>query len=361
MAPILSAIVLWLIYFWEVQKVRIKAAEAARYLAFERTVRPNLQAISQEAQERFQNLDSSDRGVELPAGYLNRVTIAKATVREVPAPMSSASLSQAGSGQGLGDLLSKATSLLGNSVGGIIGTLGFRFERGGSQGEVEFHVENRIIPQRIAYYLPQTSALTLDLTFRDTYFTYFDTWRAWNYGDSPANYNTAYSTVQRNTANRVRRIAYWGLSDASGVSGVVNAVESVLDLLGLDFPLGSDYITDSVVMLPATQASPRTWGLAGGARTVPGDVMLGAYWKNDSQACLNTCEPDVIKRKRGFLTNGGYEDNWPMRAYNCRGQFFQGAKKSDKPEFYYSQSRSEGKTYFNYGSKACAESQLDFQ
>jgi hypothetical protein len=354
MAPILSAIVLWLIYFWEVQKVRIKAAEAARYLAFERTVRPNLQAIGQEARERFQNLDSSDRGVAMPAGYLNRVTITKVTAREVQAPMSSASLSQAGSGQGLGGLLSQATSLMGNAVGAIIGTLGFNFDRGGAQGEVEFSVENRIVPQRIAYYLPQTSALSLDLTFKDTYFTYFDTWRAWNYGDSPANYNNAYATVQSNTTNRVKKIAYWGLANGAGVSGVLNDIGTVLDTLGLDFPLSTNYIRDSVLMLPATTNSPRSYGLRGGARTVPGDRMLGAYWKNDSNGCVGGyCEPSAIRQKRGFISRGDYGDNWAMRARNCRGQFFQGAAKSDKPESYYAKSASNGQSYFNYGTHAC--------
>jgi hypothetical protein len=155
-------------------------------------------------------------------------------------------------------------------------------------------------------------------------------------------------------------VAYLGLLD-SGAGAGLSAIGSVLSLFGLEYPFDNDFIDKAVLVRGVKEdgyyPAPSPVGDRP-TRTMPGDVLQAAYWQSDDKACFNNCEPDVIKVKRG-LKNGaiGRDANWPMRAYGCRGPFFQGAAKSDAPESVYAQgdNLSESQSYFNYGGQACDE------
>ncbi|WNG19467.1 TadE family protein [Cystobacter fuscus] len=355
MAPILVVLVLWSNYFWEVLRVRIKAAEAARFIAFERTVRKDLGQITAEAQSRYQDLNGSDKGVALGAGFRNKLTLSF-SASDKPAPIGG-SLSEAGSSAGVGGMLGMVTSLVGDSVETIVNKLGFDASKGAVQSTVRIQLENRIIPERIGQYVTGFSDNKLDLGFTESFYLYHDTWRAWQPGDNPKNNK---GIVESRVRERVRKVAYLGLLDSAAGSGL-SAIGSVLSLFGLEYPFDNDFIDKAVLVRGVKEdgyyPAPSPAGTRP-TRTMPGDVLQAAYWQSDDKACFNNCEPDVIKVKRGIKNStNGREANWPMRAYECRGDFFQGAIKSDQPESVYSQvgNLSDSQSYFNYGAKACDE------
>lgn len=362
MAPILVVLILWANYFWEISIVRIKSAEVARYIAFERTMRSNLGAIKSEAQDRYRDLNGATKGVATAPGMQNQITLAvNASLKRAPL---SGSISQANSegGNKASGFMSNISSMMGDSVEKIIGLLGFDMNQGAVQSDVTMTVKNRIIPRQIASYMAG-GGTALDLTFKDSFFVYHDTWRAWGEGLQP---RQTYAQVQRITQERVRKdLAYLGLADKA--SGVLGPAQSFLEPLGLEIPLSPQYINDSVYITYARSISGKN---ARGryntmynreTRTVPGDVLQAHYWINDTQACFgrrngNSCrgrEPLDIQKKRGTVNSSGDEANWPYRAFNCRGDFFQGAKKSKDPEVVYS--TGGDKTYFNYGPTACQD------
>ncbi len=356
MAPLLIVLVLWSSYFWELLRVRIKVAEAARFIAFERTVRKDLSSITNEAQSRYQDLNGATKGVALGSGFQNALTLTF-EASEKPAPVTG-SLSSAGSAGGVGGMMGTIISLLGDTVQPLVNTLGFDTSKGAVQSQVSARLENRIIPERIGLFITRDANTKLDLNFKESFFVYHDTWRAWEPGDNPNNHR---GIVESRVRSRVQRVAYMGLLN-SGAGSALGAIGSVLGVLGLEFPFENDFVNKATLVRgvkdkgyfdAASPVGPRP------TRTMPGDVLQAAYWTNDDKACFNGCEPDDIKYKRGLKSGKGRDDNFPMHAYNCRGNFFQGAVKSDQPEStyaqYHSNSLSESKSYFNYGNNACAE------
>ncbi|XXF80588.1 pilus assembly protein [Myxococcaceae bacterium GXIMD 01537] len=346
MVPILLGLIFWANYFWEVSFARIKAAEVSRFVAFERTVRSNIPSIVAEARDRYQDLDGSTKGVTKPKGITNGVTLT-VTAQDAPAPIAgSISETNSQNGNPAGGFLSDIASMMGDAVETIIGLIGFDTNKGAVRVDVQIQIKNNIIPKKIVDYVSGFNDNRLDLKLKDNFYVYHDTWRAWREGANP---RQTYPIVQQITQDRVKKIAYIGLADKAG--GVLSGIEKFLDVLGLEFPLGPDYIKDST-LINKVKDNGRYATMGGRAtRTVPGDVLQAYYWRTDTQACFNSCEPADIKRKRGLISSSGDKANWPMRAYNCRGDFFQGAKKSKDPEIVYS--KNSDKSYFNYGSNAC--------
>ncbi|MFP2907719.1 pilus assembly protein, partial [Pyxidicoccus sp. 3LFB2] len=107
LAPLLVVLVLWANYFWEVQRARLKAAELARYVAFERTVRTDLVGIVTEARERYKDLDGATPHGELGPGYRNRLTL-NVRAENAPAPLTSETVSSRAGIGGAGGLLGAA-------------------------------------------------------------------------------------------------------------------------------------------------------------------------------------------------------------------------------------------------------------
>ncbi|MCE9673056.1 pilus assembly protein [Myxococcus stipitatus] len=363
LVPVLLVLVAWSNYFWEVQHVRLKAAELARFVSFERTVRTDLGAIATEAKERYQDLDGSTKTGELPTamvGFQNRLTLT-VNAQEVDAALLEESMEERGGVGGAGGLIGKVLGALGSTAGKVAERMGLDPSRGAVQTEVEVRIENGIIPPQIAFLTTGFDDDRLDLRFTEKHFMFYDTWRAWNPGDHPDN---SYPRVQQLTHDRVRRIVYAGIVSDGG--GVLNAIGTVLSVLGLDFPLTTSYIRDSVLIRHVKDDSKAPFARGyyptkmpnnsdRPTRTVPGDVLQAAYWNSDDEACFGDCEPDKIKLKRGLDSDNSYDDNWPMRAYNCRGPFFQGATRSEEPESIYSKSERKGGGYHEYGDNACKD------
>ncbi|WP_375758209.1 TadE family protein [Corallococcus exercitus] len=345
LAPLIIVLVLWANYFWEVQRARIKMAEMARFVAFERTVRQDLPGIVAEARQRYQDLDGSTKTGTLGTAYQNGITI-QVQARNADAPLESVDLSKMGSQSGMGGLAGAALGALGSTPEELVRDMGFNPSEGAVQADVQVQLVNRIIPREIALYTTGFDGNQLDLNFEEHFYLFHDTWRAWEPGDAPSQ---TYERVEQRTHDRVSRIVYAGV--ASGGGGALEAIEAVLSVLGLDFPFSEEYVRDSVLIrdVPAAgrfAAGPPT-------RTVPGDVLQAAYWRNDTSYCFGSCEPNAIKTKRGLTNSGGRGDNWPMRSYRCRGNFFQGTTLSYAPESEYSQSTTAAAAYFHYNSDAC--------
>ncbi|HZI14011.1 MAG TPA: pilus assembly protein [Myxococcus sp.] len=334
LAPILVVLVLWANYFWEVQRARIKAAELARYVAFERTVNTNAAAVAAEAQERYKDLDGATPTGDLGTAYRNRLTLT-VTAQDVNAP--------------LHGLAAVATP--------FVNMLQLNPSQGAVETTVQIRIEDGIIPDQIAFYGTGPQSNQLDLNFSEGFHLVHDTWRAWYPGNQPSN---SYPTVEQNTHDKVRRIAYMGL----GANGAMNAIGAVLSVLGLDFPFTSSYIRQSVMIRRVPERGNYYSQVPMETRTVPGDRLYARYYTDDDSFTVgNGNEPDLVKQKRGFTSVGDRGDNWPMRSYNCRGPFFQGAIKSEAPESRYSDhspvgtlgrmSENERKTYHTYGDEAC--------
>ncbi|MCP3058876.1 pilus assembly protein [Myxococcus sp. K38C18041901] len=351
LTPVFVLLILGTTYFWEVQHVRLKAAEVVRYVAFERTVRSDVNRIVSEARTRYQDLDGTTKTGSRPTGlgHRNRVTL-DIQAEDTEASLQDESLSGDGRPGGAMQGMSVVLGALGSTAGKVAQAMGLDPNRGAVRAQVEVRIENGLIPSQLAFLTRGVDDPRLDVTFKESFFLVHDTWRAWNPGDHPAN---TYPRVEELTYLRVRQIAYAGLASQGGT---LDAIGAVLSVLGLDFPLKSDYLRDSVSIKSVKDsgrymAAPNT-----DTRTVPGDRLFAAYWRSDIDPCFNGCEPEPIKEKRGLKGSsekGHY--NWPMRAYNCRGDFFQGAAKSDAPESEYALSKSQGKEYFNYGNFACAD------
>jgi hypothetical protein len=331
MAPFLSVIVLWTIYFWEMSHAKIKAAEAARFVAWERASRPAGQnsQIGQDAIDRFKDLESHNKGVAQSDGW-----------------------SQATQQGGIGGIMGQATALVGNAVQSVLSYFGFDTSKGAARADIEFKMQNKVIPEKLGPWELGFANGGLDLTFKESYYLYVDTWRAWKWGNNPSN---TYSLVQNNVYDKVKGVAYLGLMNGAG-AGVLNTIGEFLSWFNLDFPLSTSYIRDSVLIKKVTEPG-RFPGYLSDNRTTPGDKLKAWYWKNENQYCMNSCEPQSIWYKRGERNHTGLDnqDNWPMRAYNCRGKFFQGAIKNDKLEVEYCKSVSLGKQHFNMGSNACVQ------
>ncbi|MCP3102129.1 pilus assembly protein [Myxococcus sp. K15C18031901] len=363
LAPILLGLMVWANYFWEVQHVRLKAAEVARFVSFERTVRPDLNRITAEAMERYQDLDGATKTGELPKGlgFQNRLTLS-IKAEEADAALQQESMEERGGLGGATGIIGKALGALGATAGAVAKKMGLDPSRGAVHTEVEIRIENGIIPPQIAFLATGFDDDRLDLRFTEKHFMFYDTWRAWEHGDRS---DDSYARVQQHTLDRVRHIAYAGI--ASGGGDVLDAIGKVLSVLGLDFPFSNDFIRDSVLIRHVKDDSTAPYARGRyptptpngerPTRTVPGDVLQAAYWKSDDEACFGgSCEPDEIRFKRGLKPSGedSFDDNWPMRAYNCRGKFFQGATRSSAPESVYAQSETEGKSYHSYRDDACA-------
>lgn len=353
-APIVVALFLWSSYFWETLLARVKTAEAARFVAFERTVRTNIAGIEAEAKNRYQDLNGVDEGVPLGLAFRNKLEITKVSAKDYAAPISATTLKSMGSkGKVPGGIMGWVSSLVGDSVEFLISLLGFDTNRGAVAVTVEFSIKNRLIPEGIAHYSTGFADGRLDLKLSETFHMYHDTWRAWQPGDSP---NNSYAIVEKRTEDRVVNVAYLGITDGA-VGGALSAIGAVLSALQLDFPFDEDFVRASVLIRPVTANGTYP---AGGSptRTVPGDKLLAPMWTSDSNRCVN-CGPGDLKAKRGYRNSQSFTDNMAMRSYNCRGQFFQGARKSEHPEAEYSKKGKEGlgKTYFRLASNACLESQ----
>ncbi|WP_244238851.1 pilus assembly protein [Corallococcus carmarthensis] len=345
LAPLLVVLVLWGNYFWEVQRARIKMAEMARFVAFERTVRQDLSTVVAEARQRYQDLDGSTKTGTLGTAYQNGLTI-QVQAQNADAPLEGVQMSNMGAQAGVGGLAGAAIGALGSSPDQLVRDMGFDPSVGAVQADVQVRMVNRIIPREIALYTTGFNGNQLDLNFQEHFYLFHDTWRAWGPGDNPSQ---TYPRVEQLTHDRVSRIVYAGV--ASGGGGALQAIEGVLSVLGLDFPFSDDYIRQSVVIREVTAAG--NFAAVRPTRTVPGDVLQAAYWRNDTSYCYGNCEPNDIKTKRGLSNSGGRGDNWPMRSYRCRGNFFQGATFSNAPESEYTQSTTAAAAYFRYNSDAC--------
>lgn len=324
MAPILVVLVLWANYFWEVQRVRIKGAEMARYVAFERTVKANAATIAAEAQERYKDLDGATPTGNLGTAFRNRLTLT-VQAQDADAPL---------------HFTAAPAEIFTNMMGLDPG-------RGAVETNVQLNLENAIIPDQIAFFATAPETNNGDINFHERFHMVHDTWRAWRPNDQPAQ---TYPTVERNTHDRVSRIVYLGL----GGNGAMNAIGTFLSVLGLDFPFSSSYIRASVMIRQVPQRGNYYSEVPMETRTVPGDRLFARYWLNDTQGCYGNCEPQDIRQKRGLINRGDRGDNWPMRSYNCRGPFFQGATQSKAPESLYSQSNhNERGSYHRYANNAC--------
>jgi len=346
LAPLFVVLVFWSNYFWDVQRVKLKGAELVRYVAFERTVKSDVDRIAAEASERYKDLDGATKTGALHATFRDRLTLS-VRARNADAPLTSSSLSGQGTG-GLGSIASAAMSALGGTAGAVARQMGLDSRNGAVETDVEITIRNGFIPEQIALYTTGFGDGRLDLRMTDRFYLFHDTWRAWAPGDQPAD---SYARVEQHTHDRVRRIAYAGVT--SGANGAMNAIGSVLSVLGLDFPFTSSYIRDSVLIRRVPDDG--RYAAVTPTRTVPGDVLRAAYWLNDTRACFGNCEPADIRQKRGLTSKADYGDNWPMRAYNCRGPFFQGATKSEHPESIYSDETKivKREQYHHYGDNAC--------
>ncbi|QDE80787.1 MULTISPECIES: TadE/TadG family type IV pilus assembly protein [Myxococcus] len=350
LAPLLVVLVLWSNYFWDLQRVRLKGAELARYVAFERTVKTDVDGIAAEAQERYKDLDGSTKTGSLDSTFEGRFTVA-VRARNADAPLTSSSMSGRSSG-GLMAAANTAMSVLGGTVDAVARQMGLDSRQGAIQTDVELTIRNGFIPETLALYTTGFGNGRLDMRMTERFYLFHDTWRAWGPGDMPG--SSSYPRVEQRTYDRVRRIAYAGVSANSG--GVLDSIGDVLQVLGLDFPFSNDYLRDSVRILRVTQQPTPRLQLPTQMRTVPGDVLQAAYWRNDTRWCFGNCEPNAVQQKRGFSQNGGYGDNWPMRAYNCRGPYFQGASKSELPESVYSDAyifSVKREQYHHYDGNAC--------
>jgi hypothetical protein len=348
LAPLFVALILWSNYFYEVLYARVKTAEMARFIGFERTVRSNVPAIVSEARNRYQDLDGTTKGLALPPSYRNLLTV-NATSSNAAAPLSGDTGQTASdAGGGISGAFAKVSSVIGSSVEKLIGLLGFSTSQGAVKADVTFSLQNRVVPSRIAS-LVVSPGNSLNLTLKDSFFMYHDTWRAWEPGDNPKN---TYPTVQQRTQARVRKVAYLGLNDLAG--GALDAVGQVLSVLGLEWPLSSDYINDSVLIRRVPDTA--RYSDAFGSRTVPGDKLLAPVWMSETKMKAPWTVNAELRQKTGQQSTGGEEDNWPMRAYNCRGDYFQGARKSELPEVFFPLMDSgTAHAYFKFSANACRD------
>jgi hypothetical protein len=334
MAPILTAMVLWLVYFWEMHTARIRAAEAARYIAWQRTATASPAGIGAEAKTRFSDLDSSTPAGAQGTSYWNRLTIQQSSAVDAAAPLVDAG---AGAG-GLGGVIGSVASLLGGSaVDPMVRRLGFNTRAGAVQSAVQFRMDNRVIPRRIGEYIAQVGAAQngrgpLDLVFTDSYYTYFDTWRAWQPGNDP---RSTYPAVQGNVRGHMNQLTYLGVMNGAAGS-LLSGLGYVVSFFDLDFPLSSSYITDAT-QIYAPNASGRPLN-PGPTRTSLGDPYYAAYWYSDGYSGASYCqgldwwggwcEPSAIRDLRK-------KNNVDYRAYNCRGNFYLGTTRSGYSEYTY--------------------------
>ena len=353
MTPLLTVICLWSIYFWEMQQARIKAAEAARYGAWEATMRPaQMGAILTELKSRYKDLDGSSKTGNQGVGYFNKLTIlGGSAVVDRPSPLADQQLSSQASG--VGGFVSAFSAMMGNALTPVLAFIGFDVRAGGAvKSSVEFQMKNNLIPTKIATLVTRDGGTgPLDLTFKDQVFLYHDTWRAVKYGDGPA--NAAYDSVQRNTFERVKKVAYLGITSGPA-SSVLSGVGSLMRTLQLDWPLDNTYIQQTVLIRSPMQNT--RYGVDGaGVRTAPGDRLQAPYWKNgtgNGDLGRRNGEPQAIRKLRD-------QNNRAYRAYNCRGNFFGGTTQAGTVtefEYAYSSTRQEQNVFNFRGPVSCATS-----
>ncbi|NOK19260.1 TadE family protein [Corallococcus carmarthensis] len=344
LAPLFVALLLWVNYFWEVQRARLKAAELARFVAFERIARSDLTGIVGDAQRRYQDLDGATKDGELGSGYRNGLAL-QASMQDVEAPLKRMNLGDIASMAGASGSVGGALAALGSTPEQMARRMGLDTRSGAVEVDVEVRMENHIIPRRIALYTTGFSDSRLDLVFREHFYLQHDTWKAWRPGDAP---HQSYERVEQLTRDRVRPIVYAGAAN----SGILNAISNALRVLQLDSPFDAGYIRDSIRLRPVEEPGVPT---VTATRMTPGDVLEAAYWLDDTDWCLGSCEPQEIQMKRGLISASDDRANWPMRAYRCRGPYFQGARETGLPEAEYV--KTGDSKYFLDATDACTGAQ----
>jgi hypothetical protein len=341
MSPILVAMVLWLIYFWENQQARLKAAEAARYIAFNQTV-----GATNDVPARFEDLDSSTAVGKLASARFNKLTIKQATQTLVTSPMADPQGAQKPPGlSGMASTIFGAISgAMGNASGQVMGFFGLDLNDGRVKTSTEFFMKNMLVPKKIGTYLSgeDGSSFQLDLSFKDSMTLDYKTFAAVSPAAWSGSSNVAYDPVSNSTTAVVQKMAFLTIADR--FSGLFGIVEGLLSLFGIkDFPFAQDYISDSTRIQSPTQnfrygvsdgnSGKPAW--AGLVRTAPGDKYYSFYWKGNppfdqwcSSAQGRACEPNQIRKLRD-------RDNPDYRSYNCRGPYYLGTVRSQWSEVEY--------------------------
>jgi hypothetical protein len=367
MSPILVAMVLWMIYFWEMQQARLKSAEAARYIAFNQTVG----ASTSDVPARFEDLDSSTPVGKMGKARFNKLTITKATQALVNSPM--ADPRGASQPSGLSGL---ASSLFG-AISGVMGKASsavFEFHKldlsdGRVQTSTEFAMQNMLIPKRIGNYLAGSGGpLPLDLTFKDSMTLDYKTFAAVNPGVWGA-LPYPYDQVSDITTDAVRKMVFLTLlSRLPGfISTALHYLGTILSIAGIqDFPfdIEGDYIPDTTRIYNPARGAPSwnpnfRYGVSdnddgknqrGFVRTAPGDKYYAWYWKGNppadrwcSKAQGRACEPTAIQNLRD-------RDNPDYRAYNCRDWYYLGTTRSQFSEVEYS---ANERKVFRFNGSGC--------
>ncbi|RKH66294.1 pilus assembly protein [Corallococcus interemptor] len=340
LAPLFVALLLWVNYFWEVQRARLKSVELARFIAFERVARSDLSGITSDALKRYRDLDGATKDGELGSASRNEVTLT-ASLADADAPLKRVGLADVAGAAGASGSVGATLAALGSTPEQMARRMGLDTRVGAAQVDVQVRLVNHIIPKAIGLYTTGFDDSRLDLVFREQFYVYHDTWRAWRPGDAPSQ---TYPRVEQLTRDRVQPIVYAGAAD----SGMVNAISNALQVLRLDSPFDANYIRDSIRLRHVEAYGVPT---VTATRMMPGELLEAAYWLDDTNWCLGSCEPRAVQAKRGFDQANNYGDNFPMRAYRCRGPYFQGAKTSGMPEAMYVKNGDTG--YFNTGSDAC--------
>ncbi len=350
MAPILTVMVFWLIYFWEMQQGRLKAAEAARYLAFNQTVGATNDVVA-----RFEDLDSTTPTGKLGKARFNTVKISQAAASLVKSPMSDGRSNSKPPGlSGMASTIFGAVSgALGTASDGIMSFLGMSLDDGRVQTNVQIDMKNMLIPKRVGDYISgESGAEKLDLSFKDSMTMDYKTFAAVDL--SVWNGLPAYDHVSDLTTASVKKMAY--LTVYSRFSGTFDFLGTVLAMFGIwDWPFSGDYISDSTRL--QDPYSNTRYGVTvndngkqqtGHVRTAPGDKYYAFYFTGSADHWCSSvqgraCEPSQIQDLRK-------SKNPDYRAYQCRGDYYLGTTKSKYSEVDYA---SNSHTVFNYSSSGC--------
>lgn len=356
MAPVLAAMVLWLIYFWEMQQARLKAAEAARYLAFNQAVGAGRNDVI----ARFEDLDSSSPTGKLPLAYFNKVTVRQATTTLVNSPLADPASSARPPGVGgwaswIFGVLSRG---MGSASDSVMRYFGLNPSNGRVQANTEIFMKNMLIPKRIGDYMSgeDGGSIKLDLSFKDSMTMDFQTFAAVDanaWSRMPLN-NAGYDRVSDLTTNTVRRMAFLGVYDR--FSTWLDIIEAAFGLLGVeDFPFSGNYIRDTTrIYSPTTQFRYGVSVSGDGrqasypVRTAPGDTYHALYYTGSGDSfCYSpqwwrACEPRQIRDLR-------QRNNPDYRAYNCRGDYYQGTTRSQFSELDYG---GNARSIYNFNSSS---------
>lgn len=355
LAPLLITL-MWSILLSDLVGVKLKALEMARYLTWESTVYRDPQAVVDEVNQRFANLNSTNLEAAENNVYLglDEITIEPKLDDQLEVKMT---------GQvPQGNLPFDLNGALGGMSNGVNAVMGWMKlpKIGKARSEVKITVKNKIVTSlrliNTEIQGAESDGIANGFEFNEHYALVYDTWKAWpnknrmvgRRDGSTADPMQTYPIAEKLVADQVGEIAYGKFIPVVGdIIGVVQQIGEFMSFFGLPPLMADSRSTEDsgpVTMRPVDTVNVASFSPSHGTNDA---TRWGHRYRNST---FNADNPQVSGidrshyslpyrptgghwyrydggwdgRKRVYDLNRTQYENEYYKTYQCRGHYYEG-------------------------------------